>query len=375
MLRRLLGAHERALASIRPSAPELPADAEDADHAASVRDAKEAEEQERRARLSRVPELVAALDRMWPLITPEELLHDLLGAKALIRLAGKGALTDDEVDLLVRARSETYEEVPWTSADLALLDELRIHLGKPTRTRSAHDDEIRQYGHVIVDEAQDLSPMQLRVLARRSLGSMTIVGDVAQASGHWAPSSWDQVLAHLPSIGAPPRLVELTVNYRTPGAIMDVAAAVLAEAAPELHMPKSARPGGQPPSVASTDDLAAGVIEAVRRERSLGGTLAVVCTPTDEARLARAFAEAGIEVGQDEEGLEQAVALVPVVLAKGLEFDSVIVAEPAAIVSHAKFGLRSLFVALTRATKRVTIVHAQPLPASLQRGLQTAAAS
>jgi DNA helicase IV len=204
---------------------------------------------------------------------------------------------------------------------------------------------------------------------------MTIVGDVAQASGHWAPSSWDQVLAHLPSIGAPARLVELTVNYRTPGAIMDVAAAVLAEAAPELHMPKSARPGGQPPSVLSGDDLEALIVEAVRRERGLGGTLAVVCTPTDEARLAAALVNAGIEVGRDEDGLEEAVALVPVVLAKGLEFDSVVVAEPGAIVDDAKFGLRSLFVALTRATKRVTIVHTKPLPASLQAGLAGSASS
>jgi DNA helicase IV len=371
VLKRLLAAHDRAMASIRPSVDrELLTDGDDAEHAESVREAKESEERERRARLARVPELVAAIDRMWPLITPEELLHDLLGARALVRLASKGALTDDEVDLLVRSRSDNYEEVPWTSADLALLDELRIHLGKPARVRHNGDDEIRQYGHVVVDEAQDLSPMQLRVLARRSLGSMTIVGDVAQASGHWAPSSWDQVLAHLPSVGHAPRLVELTVNYRTPGAIMDVAASVLAEAAPELHMPKSARPGGQPPSVVSADDLASSIVDAVRREQGLGGTLAVVCTPSDETRLAAALAEAGIDVGRDEDGLEQAVSLVPVVLAKGLEFDSVIVAEPAAIVNNAKFGLRSLFVALTRATKRVTIVHSQPLPPALARGLQ-----
>ncbi len=332
VLKRLLAAHERAVAAIRPSIG--------VEESEELKEAAVEREREARLRLSRVPEFVAAIDRMWPLITPEELLHDLLGARALIRLAGKGALTDEEIELLVRPRSESYEEVPWTSADLALLDELRIHLGRPARTRHNGDDEIRQYGHVVVDEAQDLSPMQLRVLARRSLGSMTIVGDVAQASGHWAPSSWDQVLAHLPSIGHTPRLVELTVNYRTPGAIMDVAASVLAEAAPELHMPKSARPGGQPPSVVAADDLAASIVDAVRRERGLGGTLAVVCTPSDETRLATALTNAGIDVGRDEDGLEQAVALVPVVLAKGLEFDSVIVAEPASIVDDAKFGLR-----------------------------------
>ena len=345
-LKRLLAAHTRRIEQIRPEVLE--------------EEDKQRREREESARLARVAEFVAALDRMWPVITPEELLHDLLGARALLRLAARGSLSDEEIDLLVRPRSASFEDVPWTSADLALLDELRVHLSK---------DEIRQYGHVVVDEAQDLSPMQLRVLARRSLGSMTIVGDVAQASGHWAPSSWDQVLAHLPSVGAAARITELTVNYRTPGAIMDVAAAVLAEAAPELHMPRSARLGGQPPRVVHTGDVAASIVHVVRHEQSLGGTLAVVCAPDDESDLAAALADAGIAVGRDEEGLEEAVSLVPVVLAKGLEFDSVIVVEPGSIVDNTKFGLRALFVALTRATKRLTIVHEGALPSALARGL------
>jgi DNA helicase IV len=182
------------------------------------------------------------------------------------------------------------------------------------------------------------------------------------------------VLAHLPSVGGPARLTELTVNYRTPGAIMDVAAAVLAEAAPELHMPRSARPGGQPPRVVTTDDVAAAVVEAVRVEEAKGGTLAIVCTPAEERRLAVALRDAGLDFGEGEEGLDQPVALVPVVMAKGLEFDSVIVVEPAAIVDDAKFGLRALFVALTRATKRVAIVHSQELPASVRQGLRNAEA-
>ncbi|MEY2397816.1 MAG: hypothetical protein QOJ00_990 [Actinomycetota bacterium] len=382
--KRLLGAHDRALEQLRPSLDdqdplarlaELADTEDDVDHAESVREAAEAEERERRTRLSRVPELVATIDRMWPLISPEELLHDLLGAKALVRLAGRNVLSDDEADLLVRPRSETFLDVPWTSADLALIDELRIHLGRAVPRGSSSEDEIRQYGHVVVDEAQDLSPMQLRVLARRSLGSMTIVGDIAQASGHWAPTSWDQVLAHLPSIGHEARLVELTVNYRTPGAIMDVAAAVLAEAAPELHMPRSARPGGQPPRVVATAAVPAAVVDAVRAEQARGGTLAIVCAPAQESALATALADAGIDVGRDEAGLDQPVALVPVVLAKGLEFDSVIVVEPADIVDDEKFGLRALFVALTRATKRVAIVHSKALPPSLEAGLRESVAS
>jgi DNA helicase IV len=134
-------------------------------------------------------------------------------------------------------------------------------------------------------------------------------------------------------------------------------------------MPRSARPGGQPPSVVRADDLAAAVVEAVRAEQAHRGTLAVVCAPEDESSLAVALTAAGITVGRDEEGLEEPVALVPVVLAKGLEFDAVIVAEPSNIVDNAKFGLRALFVALTRATKRVTIAHSRTLPAALARGL------
>jgi DNA helicase IV len=150
---------------------------------------------------------------------------------------------------------------------------------------------------------------------------------------------------------------------------MDVAAAVLAEAAPELHMPRSARPGGQPPRVMFDEDVFGAVVDAVRHEQSLGGTLAVVCAPDQEHALAVALASEGITVGRDDESLEEAVSLVPVVLAKGLEFDSVIVAEPTTIVDNTKFGLRALFVALTRATKRVTIVHSRPLPPALARGL------
>ncbi len=380
LTKKLLASHERMMHTLRPSVEtDDPlarlGDADDADHAESVREAAAEKEREQRVRLAKVPEFVAVLDRMWPLISPEELLHDMFGAKALARLAGSNVLSEAECDLLVRPRSATFEDVPWTSADLALIDELRVRLGRPMKNGHAADDEVRQYGHVVVDEAQDLSPMQLRVLARRSLGSMTIVGDVAQASGHWAPSSWDQVLAHLPSVGGPARLTELTVNYRTPGAIMDVAAAVLAEAAPTLHMPRSARPGGHPPRVIRSDNPDHAVVEVVREEEARGGTLAVVCTPVHGERLAVALRAAGIAFGIGEEGLEQTVALVPVVLAKGLEFDSVIVVEPKAIVDDAKFGLRALFVALTRATKRVAIVHSLELPPSVQRGLRAAQAA
>ena len=149
----------------------------------------------------RMPEVVEALDRMWPRLSAEEMLHDLFGSAPLLALAGKGLLTAAEQASLLRERSTALAEIPWTVADLALIDEARVLLG-PRRGRTAgdHDDGPRTYGHIVVDEAQDLSPMQLRSVARRSLsGSITVVGDIGQATGPWAPERWDQVTAHLPA--------------------------------------------------------------------------------------------------------------------------------------------------------------------------------
>src|SRR6201999_1860336 len=153
--------------------------------------------------------------------SPQQLLHDLFGAAPLIELAGRDVLSAEERAALARPRSPSVAEVGWSEADLALLDEADSLVGPWQRRPNPAERGIRRYGHIVVDEAQDLSPMQLRMLARRSLsGSMTVVGDIAQGTGGWAPSSWDQVLAHLPG-RRNGRLVELTVNYRTPTEIME----------------------------------------------------------------------------------------------------------------------------------------------------------
>ncbi|HEX4220631.1 MAG TPA: AAA family ATPase, partial [Acidimicrobiales bacterium] len=194
-------------------------------------------------KVRRVPELAQALDRMWPRLSPHELLHDLFGAPAIIRAAGRGSLSPAEEDLLVRKRSESFEAVPWTPADAALIDEAR-HLLGPRNGNG--DDGIRNYGHIVVDEVQDLSPMQLRMLTRRSLsGSMTVVGDIAQATAPWAPRGWSDITRHLPK-RRPPKQVELTVSYRTPAEVVEVAAKVLAVAAPELKPPTPVRKTGIP---------------------------------------------------------------------------------------------------------------------------------
>ena len=146
---------------------------------------------ELRQELRGVPEVRAALERMWPVLTPAQLLHDLFGSRALLRLAARNVFDDAEVAALYRPRSVDVADVRWTAADVALLDDAREVLGPvPTRSGRIDDaDEIRTYGHIVVDEVQDLSPMQLKMIARRSLnGSLTVVGDLAQATGPWAPS-------------------------------------------------------------------------------------------------------------------------------------------------------------------------------------------
>ena len=323
-----------------------------------------------RRQLRRTHAFVAAMDRMWPVLTPEELLHDLFGARPLLDLAAGNLLDRDEIERLYRPRSDTLDEVEWTSADLPLLDEARVLLGPQSRTRSDGDSgEPRNYGHIVVDEAQDLSPMQLRVLGRRTLnGSMTIVGDVAQATGHLAPDSWDDVIRHLPTRRGV-KMVELTVNYRTPAEIMEVAGRVLAEAAPHLAIPQSVRSTESGPVfTAAPGEVAARSARVAASEvsRTDVGAAAVIAPRSLLDGLRAALTSEGLHFGEPHtDALDTDLALVPVDLVKGLEFDSVVVVEPARIAGETDFGLRALFVALTRATKRLTVVHGEPLPASL----------
>ena len=304
-----------------------------------------------------------ALDRMWPLLLPQELIHDLFGARPLLDLAAPNLSVEDR-SALERPRSKTLEEIPWTEADLPLLDEAYVHLG-PRRASKAQDEatlQNRTFGHIVVDEAQDLSPMQLRMLARRSLsGSMTVVGDIAQATGYWAPGDWGQILAHLPS-RKPFKKVELSVNYRTPAEIMEVAAGVLRVVAPHLVAPSSVRETDDRPVAyeVSAESLATEVASLARREHDrLGeGIVAVIAPESLVAALDEALGVAGSD-------LDAPVTVVPVGTVKGLEFDGVVVVEPDAIVSETPQGMRALYVALTRATRRLAVVHSRPLPRSL----------
>jgi DNA helicase IV len=332
--------------------------------------------------LRRRPEVVEALERLWPLLTPQQFLHDLFGAGPLIDLAAGKLLTPEERGLLQRARSAELGQVRWTDADVALLDEARALLGAPRRRSVPDDDDVvRTFGHVVVDEAQDLSPMQLRMVARRSLsGSMTVVGDIAQATGSWVPASWAQVVEHLPARRGW-RLAELTVNYRTPSEIIEVAGHILEQVAPGMRPPEAIRTSGRRPRMirasvpaGSVPGEALGEVAArlVRDEvdalnalggRGAGGTAAVIVPPSLLDAVASALDASGLPYGRVGEGaLDEQVTVLVIDDAKGLEFDSVIVVEPARIVREAAQGLRALYVAFTRATQRLSIAHAESLP-------------
>jgi DNA helicase IV len=333
--------------------------------------------------LRRRPDVAELLDRIWPRLTPEAFLHDFFGARPLIEAAGKGLLSSAEVALLYRPRSTSLEDVLWSQADVALLDEANGLLGP---LRSGRQNEIRAYGHIVVDEVQDLSPMELRMVARRSLsGSMTLVGDIAQATGNWAPASWEALMANLPARRGW-RLTSLSVSYRAPAEVMELAGNVLAAALPGTVPPEPVRHTGQQPKLVSLersdrpDDVqqwhavVAGTVREELHAVSGGGgaedgTVGVLAPAALVADIRSALEKDRIAFGEVGAGaLDTPVTLLALQDAKGLEFDSVIVVEPARIVAQPPEGLRALYVALTRCTRRLAIVHREPLPGPLHFG-------
>jgi len=307
-----------------------------------------------------------ALEWMWPVLTPAQLLNDLFGSRALIRAADR-SLDHDQVEALFRPRQASADDVYWTASDAPLLDEARAVLG--SRPGRREQDAVRTYGHIVVDEVQDLSPMDLRMLERRSLnGSMTVVGDIAQATGPWAHDDWESILSHLPD-RRPAVRHELTVGYRIPGPLMELAARVLAVAAPDLAPPRSVRGAGDPPRLVSLIREQAekldGLAEVVQAELDAVGTgnVAVIAADGQAADVEGALERAGVAFGRPtRRGLDARVAVVPVGLVKGLEVDAAVVVEPARILREQVQGPRALYVALTRATRRLAVVHTEPIP-------------
>lgn len=302
------------------------------------------------------PEVNRVLDHVWPGFSPQGFIGELLSSHARLAAAAHGILKEREIDALLRERATA-----WTAADIPLMDEVAPLLGEMTQRRSARDegeddDDLTTYGHIVVDEAQDLSPMALRMIARRTRSaSVTLVGDLAQAASPAAPTSWEPIMEHLPQRDGT-RIRELTVNYRTPAPAMNVAARVLAEASPGIAPPRSARTDGSPVSFVRGDP-AETVGRLTKEHRAHGvGTLVVIAARSHLDDLVTAAGEIDDDV----------VTVLTVEDAKGLEFDHVVVVEPARLVAEATHGLRALYIAITRATQTVVVAHELDLPAVLQ---------
>jgi DNA helicase IV len=224
-------------------------------------------------------------------------------------------------------------------------------------------DGIAGYVHVVVDEAQDLSPMQCRAVARRCpLGSVTVLGDLAQATTPWAPGSWTITLRHLgqPDAGVRP----LTAGYRVPGEVLSVANLLLPYIAAAVPPATSVRTGDHALSYRPIGQL----VDAVRAFALIEGSVGVIVPDARAADVQRTLDRAGLGAAALADDTDAAVTVVPAASAKGLEFDSVVLLEPAAIVAgepERPIGLRRLYVSLTRAVSRLVIVHDEPLPAEL----------
>ncbi|MFI5827647.1 HelD family protein [Streptomyces sp. NPDC051578] len=315
--------------------------------------------------VARNPAVKAAVREVWPAVEPAKLVLRLLSDAEFLAAHADGVLSDDEQKLLLWPKPfRSVKSAKWTAADLVLIDEAADLV---ERTHSL--------GHVVLDEAQDLSPMQYRAVGRRcTTGSATVLGDLAQGTTPWATRSWDEALAHL---GKPEAVLEeLTAGFRVPREVIAYASRLLPVISPGLAAVSSVRetPGSLVVSeVAATDtgaELTAAVVAACEDSLRYEGSIGLIAADARIPELARALQAAGLPyLAPGEETTERArLTLVPASLAKGLEYDYVVLDEPAAVVSgepDERTGLRRLYVCLTRAVSGLHLLHAAPLPEAL----------
>ncbi|MGV4988720.1 HelD family protein [Streptomyces sp. NRAIS4] len=294
------------------------------------------------------------LDAVWPTANPEEVVVGLLSDADQLELAAEGLLDEEEQRALRWASApRSVKAASWSVDDMVLLDEVAGLIERP-----------EGFGHVVVDEAQDLSPMQCRAIARRSgFGSLTVLGDLAQGTAPWAARDWAEQLVHL---GKPDASVApLTTGFRVPAAVMAVANKVLAGLDVRVPPARSLREDGEL-TVQQVDDVLRGTVRAVKAALGREGSVAVIAADAQMDALAAALAGAGVQTaGPDAFGSSARVTMMPATLAKGLEYDHVVVVEPSAIVEAEPRGLHRLYVVVTRAVSRLDIVHARALPAEL----------
>ncbi|TPQ16469.1 HelD family protein [Streptomyces sporangiiformans] len=308
--------------------------------------------------VARNPAVKAAVKAIWPPVDPARLVLRLLSDADFLAVHAEGVLTEDEQKTILWARpGRSPKSAKWSAADAVLIDEATDLV---QRTHSL--------GHVVLDEAQDLSPMQYRAVGRRcTTGSATVLGDLAQGTTPWATRSWDEALAHLGKREAV--VAELTAGFRVPTDVITYASLLLPHIAPGLTPVASVRenPGF---FEVRTIDADAEVVDACRELLAHEGSTGLIAADARVPVLAEALAAAGISyLGPGEETTaESRLTLVPASLAKGLEYDYVVLDEPRAVVDgepDERTGLRRLYVALTRAVSGLIVTHAAPLPPQL----------
>ncbi|GAB1644579.1 HelD family protein [Krasilnikovia sp. MM14-A1259] len=308
-------------------------------------------------RMAKVAPVREFLDHAWPEVTPEGLVVALLTDAELLARSADGILTAEEQQALLWAKPpRTVKSARFSPADTVLVDEAA---GLMERQQS--------FGHVVVDEAQDLSPMQARAIARRSEhGSITLLGDLAQGTAPWAAADWRDTLAHLGKPDA--AVVPLTVGFRVPAVVVALANRLLPALGVDVPEAVSLRRDGDLAivAVAQPGDLDAAVLVEVTAALDHEGSVAVIAADAAVGRLRTHLTAAGLDAATpDDVETGARVTVVPASVVKGLEYDHVIVVEPADIVSAEPRGLHRLYVVLTRAVSRLSVVHAQPLPEAL----------
>ncbi|PSM44567.1 AAA family ATPase [Streptomyces dioscori] len=317
--------------------------------------------------VARNPAVKAAVKAIWPPVDPAKLVFRLLSDADFLALHAEGVLSEDEQETIRWAKPvRSVKSVKWAAADAVLIDEATDLV---QRTHSL--------GHVVLDEAQDLSPMQYRAVGRRcTTGSATVLGDLAQGTTPWATRSWEEALAHLGKSEAV--VEELTAGFRVPTDVITYASRLLPHIAPGLAPVASVRenPGffevrAIRETAADTTAAAAEVIAACEELLAREGSVGLIAADGRVPGLAEALAKAGVShLAPGEETTASArLTLVPASLAKGLEYDYVVLDEPRAVVDgepDERTGLRRLYVTLTRAVSGLIVTHADALPAQLE---------
>ncbi|MEU7119401.1 HelD family protein [Streptomyces zaomyceticus] len=303
----------------------------------------------------------AVVKECWPPVEPAKLVLRLLSDAEFLAEHAEGLFTEDEQKLLLWAKpARSVRTAKWSAADAVLVDEAQDLV---ERTHSL--------GHVVLDEAQDLSPMQYRAVGRRcTTGSATILGDLAQGTTPWATTSWAEALGHL---GKPEAVVEeLTAGFRVPREVIAYASRLLPHMSPGLAAVESVRENPGSLEIRHTDALDGDVVAACAEALAHEGSIGLIAADARIAPLAEALTAAGLAYLSpgEETTAESRLTLVPASLAKGLEYDYVVLDEPAAVVDgepDERTGLRRLYVALTRAVSGLTVVHSAPVPPQLEQ--------